>query len=59
MYILDSELSKFVSYLNVYFPHDEASSGDYIRGIPIEMNPLSESVIVREKNSNFVNLQFY
>ncbi|XP_031628052.1 diphosphomevalonate decarboxylase [Contarinia nasturtii] len=45
VYLLESEVAKFVSYLNAYFPNNIATNDEYIRGIPVQVNSLNESEI--------------
>lgn len=44
VYLLESEVAKFISHLNTFFPNDESPADEYIRGIPVQSSPLSESV---------------
>lgn len=44
VYLLESEVDKFLSYLNVYFPNDENAGNEYFRGIPVQLNALNGAV---------------
>lgn len=47
VYLLENEVSTFVSYLNAFFPNVPASN-EYIRGIPVQLNQPIESVKTRK-----------
>lgn len=44
VYLLEREVAKFLSYLNTFFPNTETATDEYIRGIPIKLGPVIESV---------------
>lgn len=46
VYLLESEVSTFMSFVNTIFPNDTLSTEEYIRGIPVQLNTPSESVIL-------------
>lgn len=37
LYLLESEVSKFLSFLNILYPNDAKPADEYIRGIPVEL----------------------
>lgn len=43
VYLLESEVNKFLSYLNAFFPNDGAIGTEYFRGIPVQVNTLNDS----------------
>lgn len=44
LYMLESEVSTFISLLNVMFPSENASKSSYIRGIPVKYLLLTDEV---------------
>lgn len=44
IYLLAKEVPKFLTFLNIIYPNDELSPQEYIRGIPVELKTLKESV---------------
>lgn len=51
VYLLESEVSNFVSYLNTFFPND-APTNEYVHGIPVQLNQPNELVIVKILREN-------
>lgn len=48
IYLLDKEVPKFLSFLNIIYPNDELPPQEYIRGIPVELKTLKETVHSRK-----------
>lgn len=44
VYLLESEVPKFLAHLNVFFPNDSTPSYEYIRGIPVLLSAPSDEV---------------
>lgn len=44
IYLLEKEVPKFLSFLNIIYPNDELPPQEYIRGIPVELKTLKETV---------------
>lgn len=44
--MLENEVPKFVSFLNVLYPNDEVSSDEYIRGLPVNFKTIPDDVIL-------------
>lgn len=48
IYLLEKEVPKFLSFLNIIYPNDELPPQEYIRGIPVELKTLKETVNSRK-----------
>lgn len=45
LYLLENEVPKFLSFLNVLYPNDQTPSHEYIRGLPIpDLKTISDTV---------------
>lgn len=44
IYLLEKEVPKFLSFLNIIYPNDELPPQEYIRGIPVELKTLKDTV---------------
>lgn len=41
IYLLEREVSKFLSFINIIYPNDELPMNEYIRGIPVEVKTVN------------------
>lgn len=46
VYLLESEVSRFMSFVNAIYPNDILPAEEYIRGIPVQSNSPNKSVIL-------------
>ena len=45
IYLLNSEVNRFVSVLNLIFPSDRSANPEYIRGLPVASLTTADEVI--------------